>query len=128
MRIYLDLARIFLRFLFSLRILFFRHLALILYFVQAKIYNRNWKSIGIRAILLPVRGSDQQYGTTRSVWQLDLHDVKYSKWEVEYFQRIFLFETYLEVVPHSQIEQTEMEEAHENKILRLFAAKPESVN
>ena len=41
MTIYLDLARIFLRFLFSLRILFFRHLALILNFVQAKMNNRN---------------------------------------------------------------------------------------
>ena len=34
--IYLDLARIFLRFLFSLRILFFLHLARILAFVQAE--------------------------------------------------------------------------------------------
>ena len=76
MRIYLDLARIFLRFLFSLRILFFRHLALILYFVQAKMNNRIWESIGIRAIYLPVRDSDQQYGTTHSVLQLNLNNVK----------------------------------------------------
>ena len=116
MTIYLDLARIFLRFLFSLRILFFRHLALILNFVQAKMNKRNWESIGIRAISLWMGVSDQQYGTIYFVPQLDLTMWNCNKWEVGYFQKIFLFETYLEVVPHSQIEQTEMEEAHENKI------------